>query len=150
MLALIQRVARARVQVGGEVAGGIGAGLLVLLCAMRGDGEREADRMLERVLKLRVFADDAGRMNRSVQDTAGGLLVVSQFTLAADPARGGNRPGFSDAAAPADALRLYEHFLEQARTLHKTVEAGRFGADMQVELVNDGPVTILLRVEPAT
>lgn len=149
MIALLQRVAQASVTVQGEVVGRIDAGLLVLLCAERGDGAREADRMLARILKLRIFADAQGRMNRSVQEVGGGLLVVSQFTLAADTS-GGNRPGFSAAAAPADGLRLYQYFLDQAAQAHPVVQAGRFGADMQVALVNDGPVTIPLRIVPST
>lgn len=147
MLGLIQRVSSARVRIAGEVVGEIGAGLLVLLCAMRGDGEEEAERMLARILKLRIFSDQAGKMNRSVQDTGGGLLVVSQFTLAAD-LESGNRPGFSAAAAPDDARRLFDHFLRSASAAHPVIQAGRFGADMQVELVNDGPVTIPLKIDP--
>ena len=149
MLALLQRVREARVEVGGECIGAIAAGLLVLLCAERDDSTEQADRMLAKILKLRIFSDDAGKMNRSVQDIGGGLLVVSQFTLAADTA-GGNRPGFGGAAAPADGLRLYEYFVERARAAHPVVQTGRFGADMQVTLVNDGPVTIPLRMVPAT
>ena len=149
MLALLQRVREARVEVGGECIGAIAAGLLVLLCAERDDSTEQADRMLAKILKLRIFGDDAGKMNRSVQDIGGGLLVVSQFTLAADTA-GGNRPGFGGAAAPADGLRLYEYFVERARAAHPVVQTGRFGADMQVTLVNDGPVTIPLRMVPAT
>lgn len=147
MIALLQRVARASVAVQHQEVGRIGAGLLVLLCAERGDGEREADRMLAKILKLRIFADAQGKMNRSVQEVGGGLLVVSQFTLAADTA-GGNRPGFGAAAAPSDGLRLYQYFLAQAERAHPVVQAGRFGADMQVALVNDGPVTIPLRIVP--
>lgn len=147
MQALIQRVSQASVRVGGETVGAIGPGLLVLLCAERGDGEMEADRLLAKLLKLRIFADAAGKMNRSVQDVGGGLLIVSQFTLAADTS-GGNRPSFSRAAAPEDGRRLYEHFLARARAAHPEVASGEFGADMQVLLVNDGPVTIPLRIEP--
>lgn len=147
MIAVLQRVTRASVTVAQELVGRIGPGLLVLLCAERGDREREADRMLAKILKLRIFGDDAGKMNRSVQDIAGGLLVVSQFTLAANTSSG-NRPGFTGAAAPADGLRLYEYFLEQARRLHPLVQNGRFGTEMAVELVNDGPVTIPLRIVP--
>jgi D-aminoacyl-tRNA deacylase len=147
LIALLQRVSRASVTVDGAVIGQIGAGMLVLLCAEPGDTESEADRMLAKILKLRIFGDDAGKMNRSVQDIGGGLLVVSQFTLAADTS-GGNRPGFTGAAAPADGLRLYTYFLEQARQAHPLVQNGRFGADMQVELLNDGPVTIPLRIAP--
>lgn len=128
-----------------QVIGRIGAGLLVLLCAERGDTEREADRMLAKILKLRIFGDADGKMNLSVQDTAGGLLVVSQFTLAADTARG-NRPGFTQAAAPQDGLRLVDYFVARARAVHAVVQTGRFGADMRVALVNDGPVTIPLQV----
>ncbi len=145
MIALLQRVSRACVTVDHDVIGQIGPGLLVLLCAEQGDQESEADRMLAKVLKLRIFGDAAGKMNRSVQDIAGGLLVVSQFTLAADTS-GGNRPGFTGAAPPAEGLRLYEYFLERARAAHPVVQNGRFGADMEVALVNDGPVTIPLRI----
>jgi len=147
LIALLQRVARASVTVEQELVGRIGPGLLVLLCAEHGDSEQEADRMLTKILKLRIFGDDAGKMNRSVQDIAGGLLVVSQFTLAADTSSG-NRPGFTAAAAPAVGLRLYEYFLAQARLLHPLVQNGRFGTEMRVELVNDGPVTIPLRMAP--
>ncbi|MCM2253934.1 MAG: D-aminoacyl-tRNA deacylase [Ramlibacter sp.] len=144
MIALIQRVSQARVVVDGATAGEIGAGLLVLVCAERGDGEARADKLLSKVLKLRIFADEAGKMNRSVQDTAGGLLLVSQFTLAADTS-GGNRPSFTNAAAPDEGRRLYEYFVDQARKSHPDVQTGRFAAHMQVQLVNDGPVTIPLR-----
>ena len=147
MQALIQRVAQASVTVDGECVGQIGAGLLVLLCAERGDDDATADRLLAKLLKLRIFADEQGRMNRSVQDVAGGLLIVSQFTLAADT-RGGNRPSFTGAAAPDEGRRLYEHFVAQARACHAPVATGRFAADMQVALVNDGPVTIPLRMLP--
>lgn len=129
------------------MVGEIGTGLLVLLCAERGDAEVQADKLLAKLLKLRIFADEAGKMNRSVQDVAGGLLVVSQFTLAADVS-GGNRPSFTGAAAPDDGRRLYDYFVAQARLAHRQVEIGQFAADMQVELVNDGPVTIPLRIEP--
>jgi D-tyrosyl-tRNA(Tyr) deacylase len=142
-------VSRARVDIGGAAVAEIGAGLLVLLCAERGDTEAQADKLLSRALKLRVFGDEAGKMNRSVQDMGGGLLVVSQFTLAADTS-GGNRPSFTAAAAPDEGRRLYEYFLAQARLAHPVVQAGKFGADMQVHLVNDGPVTIPLRIPPAT
>ena len=145
MIAILQRVSQASVQVDGEVIGQIGAGLLVLLCAEKGDTDAVADKMLAKMLKLRIFSDDAGKMNRSVQDTGGGLLVVSQFTLAADVA-GGNRPSFTQAAAPDEGRRLYEHFVAQARTQHPVVQTGRFAADMQVALVNDGPITIPLRM----
>ena len=150
MIALLQRVSEARVVIGAEVVGEVGAGLLVLLCAEQGDLEPVCDKMLAKILKLRVFSDAAGKMNLSVQDldgkgTAGGLLVVSQFTLAADVSSG-NRPGFSAAAAPADGRRLYDYFVVQARLAHAIVQTGQFGADMKVHLVNDGPVTIPLRM----
>ena len=141
MKALLQRVREARVEIGGELAGAIGPGLLVLVCAEPGDTETVGERLLAKVLKLRIFSDEAGKMNRSVQDVGGGLLIVSQFTLAAD-VRGGNRPSFTGAASPDDGRRLYDAFVAQARSLHPEVATGRFGADMQVHLVNDGPVTI--------
>ena len=145
MKALLQRVAEARVDIAGHTVGAIGPGLLVLLCAERGDGEAQADRMLAKILKLRIFSDEAGKMNRSVQDTGGGLLVVSQFTLAAD-ASGGNRPSFTQAAPPDEGRRLYAYFVALARAMHPVVATGEFGADMQVRLVNDGPVTIPLQI----
>jgi D-tyrosyl-tRNA(Tyr) deacylase len=148
VISLIQRVSQARVRVDGEVTGEIAAGLLVLLCAERGDSEVQADKLLAKILKLRIFSDPAGKMNRSVQDVAGGLLVVSQFTLAADVS-GGNRPSFTGAAAPDEGRRLYDYFVAQARMAHPVLQTGRFAADMQVELVNDGPVTIPVRIEPA-
>ena len=129
------------------VTGRIAKGLLVLLCAERGDTQVQADKMLAKILKLRIFSDDAGKMNRSLQDISGGLLVVSQFTLAADTSSG-NRPGFSSAAAPEDGQRLYDYFVAQARLAHALIQTGKFGADMQVALVNDGPVTIPLRIDP--
>ncbi|MCZ7675472.1 MAG: D-aminoacyl-tRNA deacylase [Roseovarius sp.] len=141
MRALLQRVSHASVSVGGEVVGRCGPGLMILVCAMRGDGEAQADRLAARVARLRIFRDDAGKMNRSLLDTGGGALVVSQFTLAADTSRG-NRPGFSAAAAPEDGERLYERFAQSLAAEGVAVETGRFGADMQVELCNDGPVTI--------
>ena len=144
MKAVLQRVAEARVVVNGEIVGQIGRGLLVLVCAERGDSQAQADKLLAKILKLRIFADDAGKMNRSVQDVAGGLLIVSQFTLAADVS-GGNRPSFTGAAAPDEGRRLYDYFVAQARQLHPQVETGQFAADMQVHLVNDGPVTFLLQ-----
>ncbi|RKJ98247.1 D-aminoacyl-tRNA deacylase [Alicycliphilus denitrificans] len=147
MIGLLQRVSEARVEIAGEVAGRIGAGLLALVCAEQGDGEQQADKLLAKILKLRIFTDEAGKMNRSLQDVGGGLLIVSQFTLAADT-RGGNRPGFSQAAAPAEGERLYDYFVARARATHPEVATGRFGASMQVHLVNDGPVTIPLRMEP--
>ncbi|MDP2449327.1 MAG: D-aminoacyl-tRNA deacylase [Polaromonas sp.] len=147
MISVLQRVSQAQVRVGGEVIGEIGAGLLVLLCAERGDADAQADKLLAKILKLRIFSDDAGKMNRSVQDMNGGLLVVSQFTLAADVS-GGNRPSFTGAAAPDEGRRLYDYFVAQARLAHPQVETGQFAADMQVHLVNDGPVTIPLRMDP--
>ncbi len=145
MKAVLQRVREARVVVDGAVVGQIGPGLLVLLCAERGDSDAVADKLLAKLLKLRIFSDEAGKMNRSVQDVGGGLLVVSQFTLAAD-VTGGNRPSFTGAAAPDEGRRLYEHFVAQARAVHPVVQTGRFAADMQVHLVNDGPVTIPLQM----
>ena len=145
MISLIQRVSQARVEVGGLTIGEIGPGLLVLVCAERDDNETQADKLLAKILKLRIFSDEAGKMNRSVQDIAGGLLVVSQFTLAADTT-GGNRPSFTSAAGPQEGKRLYDYFVAQARAAHPVVQTGEFGADMQVHLVNDGPVTIPLTV----
>jgi D-tyrosyl-tRNA(Tyr) deacylase len=145
MKAVLQRVAEARVDVAGKTIGAIGQGLLVLLCAERGDTDAHADKLLAKMLKLRIFSDPAGKMNLSVQDVAGGLLVVSQFTLAADLA-GGNRPSFSSAAAPDDGRRLYDYFVAQARLAHPVVQTGQFAADMQVHLVNDGPVTIPMQI----
>lgn len=148
MIAVLQRVTQARVEIAGQVVGQIGHGLLALVCAEQGDSERETDKLLAKMLKLRIFSDAAGKMNRSVQDVAGGLLIVSQFTLAAD-ASGGNRPSFTQAASPQEGLRLYDYLVAQARQLHPEVATGEFGADMQVHLVNDGPVTIPLRMAPA-
>jgi D-tyrosyl-tRNA(Tyr) deacylase len=145
MIAVLQRVSEACVRVDGQAIGQIGAGLLVLLCAEKGDTEAVADKMLAKMLKLRIFGDEAGKMNRSVQDIGGGLLVVSQFTLAADVA-GGNRPSFTQAAAPDEGRRLYEHFVAQAMAAHPVVQTGRFAADMKVSLVNDGPITIPMRM----
>ena len=141
MRVLLQRVSSASVTVEGEVIGQTGRGLMVLICAMQGDGEAEADRLATKIAKLRIFPDEDGRMNRSVLDIGGGALVVSQFTLAADTKRG-NRPGFSTAAAPEDGRRLYTYFADALAGQGIAVETGRFGADMQVALVNDGPVTI--------
>ncbi len=121
--------------------------MLVLLCAERGDGEAQADRLLSKMLKLRIFSDGDGKMNHSLQDTGGGLLLVSQFTLAADTSSG-NRPGFSAAALPEEGRRLFDYFVGRARAAHPLVQTGRFGADMQVALVNDGPVTIALHMAP--
>lgn len=145
MISVLQRVSQARVEVAGLTIGEIGPGLLVLLCAERGDTELQADKLLAKLLKLRIFGDADGKMNRSVQDVAGGLLLVSQFTLAADSS-GGNRPSFTDAAPPEQARRLYEYFVDRARAAHSDVATGEFAADMKVHLVNDGPVTIPLRV----
>jgi D-tyrosyl-tRNA(Tyr) deacylase len=145
VIALVQRVAQARVTVAEATVGSIGPGLLVFVCAEPGDTTAHAMRLVDKLLKLRIFGDAAGKMNRSVQDVAGGLLLVSQFTLAADTA-GGNRPGFSGAAPPALGRELYETVLRLARERHPEVAAGQFGADMQVHLVNDGPVTIPLRI----
>ena len=141
MLALLQRVRQARVEVDGAVVGAIGQGLLVLVCAEPADTPATAARLVDKLLRLRVFADHAGKMNRSVQDLAGGLRIVSQFTLAADTSSG-NRPGFSAAAPPALARALYDEVLRLARERHPQVAAGVFGADMQIHLVTDGPVTI--------
>jgi D-tyrosyl-tRNA(Tyr) deacylase len=145
MLAVVQRVREAKVVVEGRTIGEIGQGLLVLVCAERDDSEAQADKLLAKLLKLRIFSDDAGKMNRSVQDVGGGLLVVSQFTLAADTS-GGNRPSFTNAAPPEEGRRLYDYFVEKARAAHAIVQTGEFGADMQVQLVNDGPVTIPMTV----
>jgi D-aminoacyl-tRNA deacylase len=147
LISLIQRVSQAHVVVDGSTIAQIAAGLLVLVCAERGDSEVQADKLVAKILKLRIFADEAGKMNRSVQDVVGALLVVSQFTLAADTS-GGNRPSFTGAALPEEGRRLYDHFVAQARRAHPVVQAGEFAADMKVHLVNDGPVTIPLRVAP--
>ncbi|BFI97518.1 MAG: D-aminoacyl-tRNA deacylase [Rhodanobacter sp.] len=143
MIALIQRVLSARVEVDGESVGAIDAGLLALVAVEPHDGEREAQRMLQRLLGYRVFGDAAGKMNRSLADTGGGLLLVSQFTLAADT-RSGMRPSFTGAAPPEHGRRWFERLLELARAAHPQVETGRFGAHMVVSLVNDGPVTFRL------
>ena len=153
MIALIQRVSQARVTVDGRTTGEIGAGLLALVCAERGDTEAQAERLLAKLLSYRVFSDAEGRMNLPVQNmdgqgTAGGLLVVSQFTLAADT-NSGTRPSFTPAAAPEDGRSLYDHFVTRARAAHPSVQTGEFGAMMQVSLTNDGPVTFWLRVPPA-
>jgi len=147
MIGLLQRVSRASVTVDGAVIGAIDRGLMVLVCAEKGDTEREADALLNKLLGYRVFSDEAGKMNRSVADVAGGLLLVPQFTLAADT-RSGTRPSFSPAAAPDDGRRLFDHLVRQARARHAIVATGSFGADMQVALVNDGPVTFWLRIDP--
>ena len=145
MIALVQRVRQARVEVAGAVVGAIGPGLLVLVCAEPADTPELASRMLDKLLRLRIFSDAAGRMNLSLQDVNGGLLLVSQFTLAADTTRG-NRPSFTAAAAPDLGRALFDELLRLARERHSLVQAGEFGADMQVHLVNDGPVTIPLRL----
>jgi D-aminoacyl-tRNA deacylase len=147
MIGLLQRVSQAKVVVGGEVVGAIGAGLMVLLCAERNDSEKEANALLAKLLSYRVFSDDAGKMNRSVTDVAGGLLLVPQFTLAADT-QSGTRPSFTPAAAPEVGRRLFDYFVAQARARHAVVETGQFGADMQVSLTNDGPVTFWLQIKP--
>lgn len=153
MISVLQRVSSASVGVDGETVGQIGPGLLVLVCAEQGDSTEQGDKLLAKILKLRIFSDAQGKMNHSVQDmdglgTQGGLLIVSQFTLAAD-ATGGNRPSFTAAAAPAEGRRLFDAFVAKARQLHPTVQTGIFAASMQVSLVNDGPVTIPLRIPPA-
>jgi D-tyrosyl-tRNA(Tyr) deacylase len=150
VIGVAQRVLEARVVVDGQVIGQIQKGLLLLLCAEQGDTPVNADKMLSKLLKLRIFSDEAGKMNRSLQDLdgnglQGGLLVVSQFTLAADVS-GGNRPSFTRAASPADGQRLYDYFVAQARVAHPIVQTGQFAADMKVHLVNDGPVTIPLEM----
>ena len=142
MRALVQRVTEARVTVAGEEVGAIGPGLLVLICAMRGDDDARAEAMAAKVAKLRIFRDDQDRMNLSLRDTGGAALVVSQFTLAAETR--GNRPGFSTAAPPEEGRRLYEHFAAALAREGVPVATGRFGADMAVSLVNSGPVTIWL------
>lgn len=156
MLALVQRVSRAKVTVQNngvdEVTGAIGRGFLVLVCAEQGDSKAEADKLLAKILKLRVFGDAQGKMNLSIQNidgagTQGGLLLVSQFTLAAD-IKGGNRPSFTNAAAPALGRELFDYFVAQARAAHPIVQTGRFATEMAVELVNDGPITIPMRIEP--
>lgn len=145
MRALIQRVSEASVTVDGEITGEIGDGLLVLVCAMQGDTDAQAEKLAAKVAKCRIFQDDAGKMNLSVLDIGGSVLVVSQFTLAADT-RSGNRPGFSTAAAPNEGERLYEYFSDQMAAQGLNVAKGRFGADMKVRLLNDGPVTIWMEI----
>jgi D-tyrosyl-tRNA(Tyr) deacylase len=149
MIALLQRVSQASVVVDGTLVGAIGAGLLVLVCAEKGDSEKEADALLAKLLAYRVFSDDAGKMNRSITDVGGGLLLVPQFTLAADT-NAGTRPSFSPAASPQDGLRLFDHFVRRARASHATVATGQFGSDMKVSLTNDGPVTFWLQIAPAS
>ena len=143
MRALVQRVSEANVTVDGTVLGEIGPGLLILVCAMEGDTQAEADKLAAKIAKIRIFKDDEGKMNRSIRDMGGSALVVSQFTLAADTTRG-NRPGFSSAASPELGERLYLGFAEALRQNDIPVAQGRFGADMAVALINDGPVTIWL------
>lgn len=145
MRALLQRVTDAQVRVDGEVIGQCGRGLMILVCAMRGDEESQAEALAARAAKCRIFPDEAGKMNRSLLDIGGEALVVSQFTLAADT-RSGNRPGFSTAAAPEDGRRLYEHFAAHLGSLGVKVETGQFAADMKVSLTNDGPITIWMEV----
>lgn len=150
MIGVAQRVLEARVEVDGQVIGQIQKGLLLLLCAEQGDTTANADKMLSKLLKLRIFSDENGKMNRSLQDLdgnglQGGLLVVSQFTLAAEVS-GGNRPSFTRAASPADGQRLYDYFVAQAKLAHPIVQTGQFAADMKVHLINDGPVTIPLQM----
>ncbi len=140
MRAVVQRISRAKVSVDGVVAGEIGEGLMILVCAMQGDTEAQADQLATKIAKLRIFKDEAGKMNRSVKDIGGACLVVSQFTLAADLR--GNRPGFSTAAAPAEGQRLYEYFTARLAAEGLATANGIFGADMDVELLNQGPVTI--------
>jgi D-tyrosyl-tRNA(Tyr) deacylase len=147
LIALLQRVTQASVMVDRIAIGAIDAGLLVLVCAERQDTEREADALLSKLLTYRVFADDAGKMNRSLVDVAGGLLLVPQFTLAADT-QSGTRPSFTPAATPEKGRHLFDYFVAQARRKHSVVETGQFGAHMQVSLTNDGPVTFWLQVKP--
>ena len=149
MIALIQRVSQANVVVDGSTIGAIDAGLMVLLCAERGDTEKQADALLTKLLAYRVFADDADKMNLSVTDTRGGLLIVPQFTLAADT-NSGTRPSFTPAAAPELGRQLFDYFVQVARVKHGQVETGKFGANMQVSLTNDGPVTFWLKTKPST
>lgn len=148
MKGLIQRVRHASVTVDDEITGQIDGGILLLLGVEKGDDEATADKLLQKVLKYRIFGDADDKMNLSLADIGGGLLVVSQFTLVADT-RKGLRPSFSSGATPTEGERLYEHFVDRARQLHNPVATGRFGADMKVELLNDGPVTFLLEVPPA-
>jgi D-tyrosyl-tRNA(Tyr) deacylase len=149
MIALIQRVSQASVVVDGASIGAIDAGLMVLLCAERGDTEKQADALLNKLLAYRVFSDDAGKMNRSVTESAGGLLLVPQFTLAADT-NSGTRPSFTPAAAPELGRQLFDYFVRRAKVKHAQVETGQFGADMKVSLTNDGPVTFWLQIKPPT
>jgi len=145
MIALLQRVRHAKVEVSGRCTGEIGPGLLMLVCAEPSDGQTQADRLIAKVLKLRIFNDENGKMNRSLQDVRGSLLIVSQFTLAADVSCG-NRPSFTGAASAAQGRELYDYCVSLAQSQHPQVASGEFGADMQVSLLNDGPVTIPLRI----
>ncbi|WP_338846738.1 D-aminoacyl-tRNA deacylase [Massilia sp. W12] len=147
MIALLQRVSQAKLEVDQIVRAQIGRGLLVLLCAERGDTEEQADALLKKLLGYRVFSDENGKMNLSMAQTGGGLLLAPQFTLAADT-NSGTRPSFTPAAAPEDGRRLFEYAVQQARRLHADVQTGIFGADMQISLTNDGPVTFWLQVKP--
>lgn len=147
MIALLQRTTEAWVDVNGERIGHIGAGLLALIGVERDDSASQAERLLERLLSYRMFSDADGRMNLALEETGGGLLLVPQFTLAADTTRG-RRPGFSQAASPAQGRKWFEYMVAQAKAVHPLVETGQFGADMQVGLVNDGPVTFWLQVRP--
>jgi D-aminoacyl-tRNA deacylase len=149
MIALIQRVTQAEVRVQERITGAIGRGVLAFIAVQPEDTESDADRLLQRLLSYRIFADDQGRMNLDVRAVGGGVLLVSQFTLAADTRRG-TRPGFTTAAAPERARALFEHFVTQARAAHPQVATGEFGADMQVSLVNDGPVTFWLETAKAS
>ena len=149
MIGLLQRVSEASVEVGGTVVGTIDHGLLVLVGVQKHDHDKQVERLLDRLLGYRVFADDAGKMNLSLRDVNGGLLLVPQFTLAADTNKG-MRPSFSSSAAPELAYALFDRLVARARLLHSSVETGRFGAHMQVSLINDGPVTFWLRAEPVT
>jgi D-tyrosyl-tRNA(Tyr) deacylase len=149
MICLLQRVSQSSVVVDGKTIGAIGRGLMVLIAVERGDSEEQADRLLERVLSYRVFPDAEERMNLSLQDIGGGLLLVPQFTLAADTSKG-TRPGFSAAAAPEAGRKLFAYAVEEARRRHAQVAQGQFGAHMQVNLINDGPVTFWLRVPPTS
>ena len=147
MIGLLQRVAEAKVVVDGATVGAITRGLLVLVCAEKGDDESSAERLIDKLLAIRVFPDEAGKMNLSVQQIGGGLLLVPQFTLAADT-RSGTRPSFSGSAEPVLGVRLFDHAVETARARLPVVETGRFGADMKVSLLNDGPVTFWVRIDP--
>ncbi|MCK4744073.1 MAG: D-tyrosyl-tRNA(Tyr) deacylase [Sulfuriflexus sp.] len=144
MIGLLQRVTQARVEIAGSLVGEVSKGLLVLLGVERGDTEKQADRLLERLLGYRVFEDDTGRMNLSLQDIHGGMLIVPQFTLPADTQKG-TRPSFTPAASPEEGERLYDYFVAQAKVAHADIATGQFGADMQVSLTNDGPVTFWLK-----